>query len=162
MERRPKVTRGLLTSILVLLFTIVVCSTSIAYANCFYSGKTYSAGARFGPSICMPNGSWQPPIHPPPAQPPPPQVQQPLRPPGQQPQVQQSPRLPGQQPQVQQPPSQQLQPQVQQLQQKTLTPTEARQRIQDLNQNRTALQGINKNPLPSGQVIVYPDGKHTI
>jgi len=84
--------------------------------------------------------------------------------PGQQPQPsgQQPPRSPGQQPQIQQTLGQQPPPQVQQLQQKTLTPTEAQKRIQDLNQNRTAMQGINRNPLPSGQVTVYADGRHTI
>ena len=155
MERRPRVTRALLASIFVLVFTILVCSTATVYASCNHNGQVYPPGARVGPSLCMPNGSWQPPIQQPPGQQPPrPQVQQP---PGQQP-----PRPPGQQPQVQQAPGQQPQPQVQQLQQKTLTPTEARQRIQDLNQNRTAMQGINRNLLPSGQVTVHPDGKHTI
>src|SRR5262249_42193637 len=76
MERRLRGIRVLWVSILGLLMSILVGSTSIAYANCFYNGKTYSPGARFGPSICMPNGSWQPPIQQPPAQPPLPQVQQ--------------------------------------------------------------------------------------
>ncbi len=82
----------------------------------------------------------------------PPQVQQPQQPP---PQGQPSQR----QPQVQQP--QQPPPQGQQ-QHKTLTPMEAQQRIQDLNRNRTAMPGINRNPLPPGQVTVHPDGTHVI
>jgi len=168
---------------------IVVCSTSIAYANCSYYGRAYPPGARVGPSTCMPNGTWQPPIQPPqrppgqppqgqppqrppsqppqvqqlPSQPPQPQGQLPQRPPSQPPQVQQLPSQPpqpqGQPPQrppsqppqpqgqpSQRPPSQPPQVQGQPPQQKTLTPIEARQRIQDLNQNRTAMQGINRRP----------------
>jgi len=83
-----------------------------------------------------------------------PQFQQPgqqrqLQQPGQQPQFQQR----GQQPQFQQ---QRQQPQ------RTLTPTESRQHIQDLNRNRATMRGINRNPLPQGQVTVRGDGSRTI
>ena len=49
-----------------------------------------------------------------------------------------------------------------QQQQKMLTSTESLQRIQDLNRNRAAMQGINRNPLPPGQVTVHPNGQQTI
>ena len=88
---------------LLIVFSVIFgCSVFIAYAtDCSSNGRAYFLGARVGPSVCMPNGTWQPPV---------------------------------QQPHVQQHPGQQPQPQVQQLQQKTLTPTEARQRIQDLQE----------------------------
>jgi len=113
---------------LFMIFSVIfVCLTSIAHANCPYNGKVYPPGARVGPSACTPNGTWQPPI------------------PQPQPQVQQPQRLPpqGQQPPIPQPQGQSPQTQVSQPQQKMLAPIEARQRIQDLNRNRTAMQGIN-------------------
>src|SRR5712671_6228188 len=93
-------------NLLIVFSVIFVCSTATAYANCNHNGQSYPPGARLGPSTCMPNGSWQPPVQQPPR--PQPQVQQP--------QVQQPPRPqpPIQQPQGQPPLSQPPQPQVQQ------------------------------------------------
>src|SRR5262249_37103219 len=139
-----------------------------SYANCSYNGKAYPPGAKVGPSTCMPNGTWQPQIqqsqpHVQQPQQPQPHVQQPQQP---QPHVQQS-QAQQPQPHVQQPQGQHLQgqpprPQILPTQQKLLTPVEARQHIQDLNRNRTALSGINRHPLPLGQVTVHADGKHSI
>src|SRR5437870_1666431 len=107
-------------NLLVIFSVIFVCLTSIAHANCSSNGRAYPPGARLGPSVCMPNGTWQTLVQPPAQQPqrPQPQVQQPSvqqhQPSVQQPQVQQPqrPQPPVQQPQVQQP--QRPQPQVQQ------------------------------------------------
>ena len=74
-----------------------------------------------------------------------PQYQQPTR----QPQFQQ----PGQQPQFQR---QGQQPA------RTLTPAESQQHIQELNRSRGTMTGINRNPLPQGQVSVRPNGSRTI
>jgi len=52
--------------------------------------------------------------------------------------------------------------QQRQEQRRVLTPVESRQQIQDLNRNRTALRGINRRPLPSGEVTVHPDGRRII
>ena len=86
---------------------------------------------------------------------------------GQQPQYQQ----PKPQPTYQQPKAQPQfqqhgqQPQFQQRgqqPQRTLTPTESQQQIQNLNRNRATMGGINRNPLPQGQVTVRGDGSRTI
>jgi hypothetical protein len=83
-----------------------------------------------------------------------PQYQQPKG----QPQYQQ----PRAQPQYQQ---QRAQPQYQkqgQLPQRPLTSPQSRQQIQNLNRNRGMMTGINRNPLPQGQVMMRPDGGRTI
>src|SRR5712664_1435192 len=96
-------------NLLIVFSVIFVCSTATAYANCNYNGQSYPPGARLGPSTCMPNGSWQPPVQQPPRPQPP--VQQPQ---AQQPQAQQPSRPPGSQPPGQPPQGQPPQPQVQQ------------------------------------------------
>jgi chemotaxis protein histidine kinase CheA len=88
----------------------------------------------------------------------------------QQPKPQPTYQQPKPQPQYQQPKAQptyqqRQQPQVQprgQQPQRTLTPTESQQQIQNLNRNRAAMGGINKNPLPQGQVTVRGDGSRII
>jgi hypothetical protein len=83
-----------------------------------------------------------------------PQYQQPKpQPQYQQPKPQPQFQQRGQQPQFQQ---QRQQPQ------RTLTPTESQQHIQNLNSNRAAMKGINRNPLPQGQVTLRGDGSRTI
>ena len=96
-----------------------------------------------------------------------PQFQQPkTQPQFQQPKTQPQFQQPKTQPQFQQPGQrpQGLQPKFQQGQQgqRTLTPTESRQQIQNLNSNRATMKGINRNPLPQGQVTVRGDGSRTI
>lgn len=49
-----------------------------------------------------------------------------------------------------------------QEQPRALTPAESRQQIQDLNRNRAALRGINRRPLPAGEVKVHSDGRRII
>ncbi len=58
-------------------------------------------------------------------------------------------------------PMQQVQQQRQE-ERRALTPGESRQQIQDLNRNRAALRGINRRPLPTGEVTVHPDGRRII
>jgi hypothetical protein len=58
-------------------------------------------------------------------------------------------------------PMQQAQQQRQE-QLRALTPAQSRQQIQDLNRNRTALRGINRRPLPPGEVTLHPDGRRII
>ena len=102
-----------------------------------------------------------------------PQYQQPRE----QPQYQQAKpqyQQPKAQPQYQQAKPQYQQPQVQQRGQqpqfkqqgqqpaRTLTPAESQQHIQELNRNRGTMTGINRNPLPQGQVSVRPNGSRTI
>ena len=58
-------------------------------------------------------------------------------------------------------PMQQAQ-QKRQEQLRPLTPGESRQQIQDLNRNRAALRGINRRPLPTGEVTLHPDGRRII
>ncbi len=74
-----------------------------------------------------------------------PQYQQPK----QQPQFQQHAQQPRFQQQNQPPP-------------KTLAPAESRQQIQNLNRNRGTMTGINRNPLPQGQVALHANGSRTI
>ena len=64
--------------------------------------------------------------------------------------------------QREQAPAQRQQAPAQRQQARTLTPTESRQQIQNLNSNRAAMKGINRNPLPQGQVTVRGDGGRTI
>ena len=92
-----------------------------------------------------------------------PQYQQPkAQPQYQQPKPQPQYQQPGQQPQLQQRgQQQQLQRQGQQPA-RTLTPTESQQHIQELNRSRGTMTGINRNPLPQGQVSVRPNGSRTI
>jgi hypothetical protein len=92
-----------------------------------------------------------------------PQYQQPkAQPQYQQPKAQPQYRQPGQQPQLQQRGQQpQFQPHGQQPA-RTLTPAESQQHIQQLNRNRGVMTGINRNPLPQGQVSVRPNGSRTI
>jgi len=92
-----------------------------------------------------------------------PQYQQPKA----QPQYQQAKPQPQYQQPKQQPQFQQnaQQPRFQQQGQspaRTLAPAESRQQIQNLNRNRGTLSGINRNPLPQGQVAVHADGSRTI
>ena len=101
-----------------------------------------------------------------------PQYQHPkAQPQYQQPKAQPQYQQPKAQPQYQQPKAQPQyqqrgqQPQFQQRGQqgqRTLTPTESQQQIQNLNRNRAAMKGINRNPLPQGQVTVRGDGSRTI
>ena len=92
-----------------------------------------------------------------------PQYQQPKpQPQYQQPKVQPQYQQPEQQPQLQQ---RGQQPQFQRQGQqpaRTLTPAESQQHIQELNRNRGTMTGINRNPLPQGQVSVRPNGSRTI
>ena len=91
-----------------------------------------------------------------------PQYQQPkVQPTYQQPKAQPTYQQPKAQPQYQQRQQPQVQQQGQQPQ-RTLTPTESRQHIQNLNRNRATMGGINRNPLPQGQVTVRGDGSRTI
>src|SRR5262249_22178898 len=83
------------------------------------------------------------------------------QPSGQQPSTPQAPGTPPQGQQFTRPQPPGSPPLVQQPQ-KTLTSTESLQRIQDMNRNRATMQGINRNPLPQGQVTVHPDGRQTI
>jgi len=83
-----------------------------------------------------------------------PQYQQPKPQPAyQQPKAQPQFQPHGQQPGFQQPGQQP---------QRALTPTESQQHIQNLNRNRATMGGINRNPLPQGQVTVRGDGSRTI
>src|SRR5271157_1538084 len=101
-----------------------------------------------------------------------PQYQQPkAQPQYQQPKAQPQYQQPKAQPQYQQPKAQPQfqqrgqQPQFQQRgqqPQRTLTPTESQQHIQNLNRNRATMGGINRNPLPQGQVTVRADGSRSI
>lgn len=43
-----------------------------------------------------------------------------------------------------------------------LAPVESQKHIQNLNANRTAMTGVNRNPLPQGQVTLHPNGAKTI
>jgi hypothetical protein len=45
---------------------------------------------------------------------------------------------------------------------RVLSPDESQQRIQQLNQNRTRMGGINHRPLPTGQMTALPDGRQVI
>jgi len=84
-----------------------------------------------------------------------------------QPQYQQTKPQPQYQQPVQQPQFQQHAQQARFQQQnqpppKMLAPAESRQQIQNLNRNRGTMTGINRNPLPQGQVAVHADGSRTI
>ena len=96
------------------------------------------------------------------AQRPQPQYQQPKpQPQYQQPKPQRQYQQPKPQPQFQQ----RQQPQFQQQGQspsRTLSPAESQQHIQNLNRNRGTMSGINRNPLPQGQVAVHANGSRTI
>ena len=46
--------------------------------------------------------------------------------------------------------------------QRTLTPAQSQPQIQNLNRNRATMGGINRNPLPQGQVTLRGDGSRTI
>ncbi|GFE72133.1 hypothetical protein [Chroococcus sp. FPU101] len=41
------------------LFLMIV-TTSAAYADCIYDGKTYPTGTDLGGLICQPDGTWKP------------------------------------------------------------------------------------------------------
>jgi len=89
----------------------------------------------------------------------------------QQPKAQPQYERPKAQPQYQQPKPQptyqqpKAQPQFQQRgqqPQRALTPTESQQQIQSLNRNRATMSGINRYPLPQGQVTTHANGSRTI
>src|SRR5215831_4116650 len=44
---------------LFILVSLLVCSSSLAYADCSYLGRTYSAGTKLGQATCSSNGAWQ-------------------------------------------------------------------------------------------------------
>jgi hypothetical protein len=88
------------------------------------------------------------------------------------PKVQPKPQAPMVKPQYQAPKVQpqyhpsKAQPQFQQPKAqpppRTLAPAESQQHIQNLNRNRGTMTGINRNPLPQGQVAMHADGSRTI
>src|SRR5215831_6087438 len=44
---------------LFILVSLLVCSSSLVYADCSYLGRTYSTGTKLGQATCLQNGSWQ-------------------------------------------------------------------------------------------------------
>jgi len=44
-----------------LILSVIVCTSSMAYANCEFNNKSYPTGYKLGQATCLANGSWSSP-----------------------------------------------------------------------------------------------------